>query len=32
MEFDGEIVKFNAMKRPNEISSVCKVGAINPIV
>ncbi|KAF7843074.1 basic form of pathogenesis-related protein 1-like [Senna tora] len=32
MEFDGEIVKFNAMKRPNEISSVCKVGVINPIV
>ncbi|KAF7823615.1 uncharacterized protein G2W53_021759 [Senna tora] len=32
MEFDGEVVKFNAMKRPNEISSVCKVGVINPIV
>ncbi|KAF7800736.1 DNA-directed DNA polymerase [Senna tora] len=32
MEFDGEFVKFNAMKRPNEISSVCKVGVINPIV
>ncbi|KAF7833147.1 DNA-directed DNA polymerase [Senna tora] len=32
MEFDGDVVKFNAMKRPNEISSVCKVGVINPIV
>ncbi|KAF7810326.1 uncharacterized protein G2W53_037069 [Senna tora] len=32
MEFDGEVVKFNAMKRPNEISSVCKVGVINPTV
>ncbi|KAF7839089.1 DNA-directed DNA polymerase [Senna tora] len=32
MEFDGEVVKFNAMKRPNEISSVCKVGVVNPIV
>ncbi|KAF7841831.1 uncharacterized protein G2W53_004129 [Senna tora] len=32
MVFDGEVVKFNAMKRPNDISSVCKVGVINPIV
>ncbi|KAF7802921.1 DNA-directed DNA polymerase [Senna tora] len=32
MEFDGEVVKFNAMKRPIEISSVCKVGVIDPLV
>ncbi|KAF7800582.1 DNA-directed DNA polymerase [Senna tora] len=32
MEFDGEVVKFNAMKRANEISSICKVGVINPIL
>ena len=29
MEFDGEVVKFNVMKSPNEVSSVCKVEIVD---
>ncbi|KAF7802579.1 uncharacterized protein G2W53_041690 [Senna tora] len=27
--FDGQIVKFNAMKRPSEVSSICSVEVVN---
>jgi len=35
MEFDGEIIKFNvydAMKYPSEMSSICVIDAIDPII
>ncbi|KAF7833030.1 DNA-directed DNA polymerase [Senna tora] len=32
MEFDGKILKLNAMKRPSEVSSICSVEIVNPKV
>ncbi|KAF7826031.1 uncharacterized protein G2W53_017195 [Senna tora] len=32
MEFDGNVVKFNTMRYPNLVSSVCKIGVVDPVL
>ncbi|KAF7841462.1 uncharacterized protein G2W53_003760 [Senna tora] len=32
MEFDGNVVKFNTMRYPNLVSSVCKIDIVDPVL
>ncbi|KAF7841855.1 hypothetical protein G2W53_004153 [Senna tora] len=31
-EFDGNVVKFNTMRYPNLVSSICKIGVFDPVL